>query len=107
MNVNAAGKTLTGLPADMVLLFETDFGRRRGGRKGFIKDRAWYQKFPYGDPKTRVYSKRWNQVGGPEILTTRYHDGQGCWIAFVDTNVRFVKAADLPKLKWKPDPNER
>jgi hypothetical protein len=107
MNVNAAGRSISELPPDMVLLFETDFGRERGGRKGFIKDRAWYQTFPYGDPNTRVYSKRWNQVGGPEILAARYHDGQGCWIAFVDTSVKFVKTADLPKLKWKPDPNEK
>jgi hypothetical protein len=107
MNVNAAGRSFMELPPDMVLLFETDFGKERGRRKGFIKDRAWYQTFPHSDPKTRVYSKQWNQVGGPEILTTSHNRGDGCNVAFVDTSVKFVKTADLPKLKWKPDPNEK
>ncbi|MHC4363383.1 MAG: hypothetical protein ACYSTZ_11190, partial [Planctomycetota bacterium] len=107
MNVNAAGKRLSELPADMVLLFETDFGKKRGGRGGLMKNRGWYQTFPQGGPNTKVYKKRWNQVGGPEILTTRYNDGQGCNVAFVDTHVKFVRAADLAKLKWKPDPNDK
>ena len=104
---DAAGRSLSGLPPDMVLLFETDFGSGPEDRAGFIKDRAWYQTFPYGDPNTRVYSKQWNQVGGPEILTTSHNRGDGCNVAFVDTSVKFVKTADLPKLKWKPDPNEK
>jgi len=107
MNVNAAGKSLMQLPADMVLFFETDFGTQWGRRTGFAKNRGFYKFAPCVDPNTKVYTGRWNQVGGPEILTTRYTDGQGCWIAFVDTHVEFVKTADLPKLRWKPDPNEK
>ena len=45
----------------------------------------------------------WNQVGGPEILTTNNHQGDGCNVAFVDSHVEFVKARDIDKLKWKPD----
>jgi prepilin-type processing-associated H-X9-DG protein len=43
----------------------------------------------------------WNQVGGPEILTTENHKGEGCNVAFVDTHVEFVSTRDLGKLKWK------
>jgi len=45
----------------------------------------------------------WNQVGGPEILTTDNHQGEGCNVAFVDSHVEFVKAGDIEFLKWKPD----
>ncbi len=45
----------------------------------------------------------WNQVGGPEILTTDNHQGEGCNVAFVDLHVEFVKARDVEFLKWKPD----
>jgi prepilin-type processing-associated H-X9-DG protein len=107
MNVNATGKRLSELPADMVLLFVTDLGKGRGRRGGLMKDRGFYKVAPCADPNIKVYKKRWNQVGGPEILTTRYNDGQGCNVAFVDTHVKFVKAGDLAKLKWKPDQNEK
>ncbi|MHC4154788.1 MAG: hypothetical protein ACYSTZ_11185 [Planctomycetota bacterium] len=49
----------------------------------------------------------WNQSGGPELLTVENHEGKGCNVAFVSTSVRFVKAGDLSKLKWKPNPNEK
>jgi prepilin-type processing-associated H-X9-DG protein len=42
----------------------------------------------------------WNQFGGPEILTTENHKGEGCNVAFVDTHVEFVQTEDLGKLKW-------
>ncbi|MHC4558122.1 MAG: DUF4190 domain-containing protein [Planctomycetota bacterium] len=45
----------------------------------------------------------WNQVGGPDILTTDNHQGDGCNVAFVDGHVQFVKARDIPNLKWEPD----
>ena len=48
----------------------------------------------------------WNQVGGPEILTTDNHQGDGCNILFVDSHVEFVKAKELAHLKWKPEQNE-
>ena len=33
----------------------------------------------------------WNQVGGPEILTTDNHQGDGCNVLFMDSHVEFVK----------------
>jgi prepilin-type processing-associated H-X9-DG protein len=45
----------------------------------------------------------WNQVGGPEILTTENHKGKGCYVAFLDSHVEFIKAEDINQLKWKPD----
>jgi hypothetical protein len=81
--------------------------KEQGGRKGLMKDRAWYQTFPQGGSNTKVYKNRWNQVGGPELLTVENREGKGCNVAFVSTSVKFVKAADLAKLKWKPDPNKK
>ena len=45
----------------------------------------------------------WNQSGGQEILTTKHHKGKGCSVAFVSTEVKFVKMKELGKLKWKAD----
>lgn len=45
----------------------------------------------------------WNQVGGPEILTTDNHEGRGCNVVFLDGHVKFVETKDIPKLKWKSD----
>jgi len=49
----------------------------------------------------KVYKQRWNQVGGPEILTTENHDGQGCNVVFNDSHVEFVKTDKLGELRWK------
>jgi prepilin-type processing-associated H-X9-DG protein len=48
-------------------------------------------------------SPGWNQVGGPEILTTENHFGDGCNILFVDGHIEFVKPALLEQLQWTPD----
>ncbi|MCH8119677.1 MAG: DUF4190 domain-containing protein [Planctomycetes bacterium] len=69
MNKNVAGKKRSGLPLDVVLLFESD-------------------------------KPNWNQVGGPELLTTENHKGKGCNVLFVDFHVEFVKTERLGKLKW-------
>lgn len=45
----------------------------------------------------------WNQVGGPEILTTDNHQGEGCNVLFVDLHVEFVRVQGLKNLRWKPD----
>jgi prepilin-type processing-associated H-X9-DG protein len=42
----------------------------------------------------------WNQVGGPEMLTTDNHQDEGCNVLFADNSVRFIKKRDLHKLKW-------
>jgi prepilin-type processing-associated H-X9-DG protein len=45
----------------------------------------------------------WNQAGGPEILTTDYHENEGCNILFADLHVEFVRVPRLKHLRWKPD----
>ena len=46
----------------------------------------------------------WNQSGGPELLTTENHQGDGCNILFTDLRVEFVKTERLNELLWKlPD----
>ncbi len=45
----------------------------------------------------------WNQSGGPEILTTDNHQGDGCNVLFVDGHVEFVRTHNLNNLRWKPD----
>jgi len=48
----------------------------------------------------------WNQAGGPEILTTENHNGEGCNILFVDSHVQFVRTEDLDDLKWTAEQND-
>jgi prepilin-type processing-associated H-X9-DG protein len=45
----------------------------------------------------------WNQVGGPESLTTENHQDEGCNVLFVDNHVEFVRSQELDKLRWRPD----
>ncbi len=49
----------------------------------------------------------WNQSGGPEILSTRNHHGEGCNILFVDSHVEFVESQELDHLKWQHIPHVR
>jgi len=73
-NKNTAGRKLSEIPGDVVLLFECKPG--------------------------------WNVAGGPELLTTENHRGEGCSVAFADTHVQFVKTEDLGKLKWQAEDSE-
>jgi Tfp pilus assembly protein PilE len=43
----------------------------------------------------------WNQVGGPELLTTTNHEEEGAFLCFVDLSVKFVRPDELDELKWK------
>ena len=45
----------------------------------------------------------WNQFGGPELLTTQRHKGEGCNVLFRDNHIYFERIQDLQKLIWKPD----
>ncbi len=108
MNKNIAGRSLASLPADLVVLFETNYGRNPAGRDALLKDRACYQIADhritdYARPDTKVYSLRWNQTGGPQLLTTENHKGEGCNVAFADGRVEFVKTDELSKLRWAVD----
>ena len=46
----------------------------------------------------------WNQYGGPELLTTENHGGEGCSILYCDGHVEFVLAEDINDLKWTAGP---
>ena len=114
LNENVMGMKLSEIPADVVLMFETDLGRTEQGRTGRVKSRQYFKPFverqhseegrkreiKKGDQK--VYIHRWNQVGGPEILTTENHKGEGCNIGFADGHCSFVKTGDLDTLRWEP-----
>jgi len=106
INKYVAGKSLDRVPGDIVLVFETDFGVDPNGRSEPAGNRMCYKMRNEPGPKGTVYKYRWNLAGGAEILSTRNHDGKGCNVGFVDAHVEWVEAADLPKLKFKPDPNE-
>ena len=43
----------------------------------------------------------WNQVGGSDILTTDNHQGDGCNVLFMDFHVEFVRASQIPELRWR------
>ena len=45
----------------------------------------------------------WNQSGGPEILTTDNHRGDGCNVVFYDGHAEFVRTNALTRLRWTPD----
>jgi prepilin-type processing-associated H-X9-DG protein len=46
----------------------------------------------------------WNQSGGPELLTTKNHQGEGCNIMFNDGHVYFIQAKDINNLRWTAEP---
>ena len=39
----------------------------------------------------------------PELLTTEYHDGQGCNVAFGDGHTEFVISDRIDELYWGPE----
>lgn len=109
MNKNIIGKKVSEIPPDVVLLFETNFGKDPSGRQELLGHRDWYEFFSleyqrWGkkhDASDKVYKLRWNQFGGPEILTFENHRGKGCNILFNDYHVEFVTPERLGELKWK------
>jgi len=112
MNKNVIGKRVSEIPEDVVVLFETIFGKNPEGRQEVLGNRDWYKKLSSLKDRwdfdwikkyrhsEKVYKLRWNQFGGPELLTTENHNGEGCNILFNDGSVKFVKAEDIGELKW-------
>jgi hypothetical protein len=113
INKHVAGKKVSDVAGDVVLLFETNFGKAPTGRNGFLRNRKSYKSGDgrgnrddrrFGGPadnSTKVYELRWNQSGGAELLTTENHKGEGCNILFNDRSVKFVRADQLSELRWK------
>jgi len=115
LNKNVAGMKLSEIPDDVVLLFETNLGRTESDRDTPLSSRAsyellhfyWEQRELYRGrqekgTQEKVYKDRWNQVGGPEILTTENHNNRGVNILFADGHAEFVQTKDLSNLRWKP-----
>lgn len=48
----------------------------------------------------------WNKFGGPELLTTENHEGEGCNILFNNGSVKFIKTKQLGELKWDNKPKD-
>jgi prepilin-type processing-associated H-X9-DG protein len=42
----------------------------------------------------------WNMAGGPEILTTEHHEGEGCNVLFVDGHVELIGTDEISELRW-------
>jgi len=118
-NENLIDKKLTGVPPDVVLLFETNFGKNQAGRQGLLGNREWYkvlksfggrwdlERLKKYRPSKKVHKLRWSQVGGQEILTTENHKGKGCNILFNDGHVKFVRTERLGELKWEVEEGEK
>jgi prepilin-type processing-associated H-X9-DG protein len=108
LNKSVVSLKLSDIPGDVVLLFETTYGRTDSERDTPRKTRTYYDVPNYKNTRTvrfgksLVYKDRWNQVGGPDILTTEYHKGRGCHVLFADGSVRFVKTKRLDTLRWEP-----
>ena len=109
LNKNIAGKNSSEIPEDTVILFETNFGKNPIGRDGTLGDREWYKSLnslteredlKQHKHSEKVYKHRWNQFGGPELLTMENHKGEGCNVMFGDWHVEYVKAERLGELKW-------
>ena len=119
MNKNVVGKKVSEIPEDVVLLFETNLGKNPAGRQELLGNRDWYKELSSrGDrwdlkwikkyrSSEKVYKQRWNQVGGPEILTTENHKGKGCNVLFNNGRVEFVKPEQLGELKWEAEEGEK
>jgi len=119
MNKNVVGKKVSEIPEDVVLLFETNLGKNPAGRQELLGNRDWYKELSSrGDrwdlkwikkyrSSEKVYKQRWNQVGGPEILTTENHKGKGCNVLFNNGRVEFVKPEQLGELKWEVEEGEK
>ncbi len=119
MNKNVVGKKVSEIPEDVVLLFETNFGKNPAGRQELLGNRDWYKELSSrGDrwdlkwikkyrSSEKVYKQRWNQFGGPEILTTENHKGKGCNVLFNNGHVEFVKTDRVGELKWEVEESEK
>ena len=107
MNGNLKGKKISDVHYDIVLLFDTDYGNDRNGEMIRADERGSIDA-----NNTRagneVRKDKWNQHGGPEILTLNHHGGKGCNVYFAGGYCNWVKAKDIKNLKWVAEkPNKK
>jgi prepilin-type processing-associated H-X9-DG protein len=95
----------TNPPANLVLAFETSAGR--SGQREILKDGRKFQTVLEDMKVGRVYKNMWNQIGGPELLTLEYHNGEGANFLFNDGHSEFVRPDGLTKLRWNKDDTVR
>jgi len=113
MNTEAAGKKLSELPKDMVLIFEAKFDPARSKRDFPITSRPFTNRLKKKifdlHKNDKVYEHRWNLAGGPELITPFNHDPNGSNILFVEgctspslsfEGYEFVNTKDFHKLRW-------
>ena len=113
MNKNLTGMRIEDIPSDVVVLFETDLGKNTW--KCPRRERSSYKERSdkkYGD--VQVWKYRWNQCGGPEIMTTARHGQRRLWwgwsgslICYINpktlrTEIHFVSEEEAKNLKWDP-----
>ena len=101
LNENVVNMKFSEIPADVVLLFETNLGIEER-RTDSVLSRD-YAKSLGIEKDYKVFQNRWNQVGGATDITTEYHNGIGAFVLFGDGYTEFVITEDIPKLRWHPD----
>jgi prepilin-type processing-associated H-X9-DG protein len=60
-------------------------------------------RFPYDTVLLFETKSGVNPAGGPEILSTDNHRGNGCNVLFADGHVKFIKSEELETLRWNPE----
>jgi prepilin-type processing-associated H-X9-DG protein len=105
MNNHIMGLTLSELPPDTVLFYETDFAGIDPELSIQIQQRKSYDIHSFSTrPATAIVRfGAWSQVGDIEYITASHHAGLGCNVLFADGHVEFVRKKYFTKLKWKPD----
>ncbi len=101
MNENVVNVKYEDIPRDVVLLFETGLGIEQERNTSILLRpfaKEWDNSKDY-----KVFRDCWNQVGGPQDITTDYHNGEGVCVLFGDGHTEFVPADNIQKLKWHPD----
>jgi prepilin-type processing-associated H-X9-DG protein len=110
MNKYLADVNTATIDPNTVVLFETDSGKGPGSRLLiYYSEHRDDFKLDQTNPNHRILVRgpsldknRWNQCGGPELLTASHHGGEGANILFADGHVEFVHVKDFPTLHWKP-----
>jgi len=104
MNIHVMGLTLSELPPDTVILYETDYAGIDPELTIPIQQRKSYESdsFLSRSATTTVRFGAWNQVGDIETITVLHHAGLGCNVLYADGHVEFIRKNCFQTLRWKP-----
>jgi hypothetical protein len=106
LNIAAAGRKISELPKDMVLVFEAATEANSVDKKVPVSRRGFvatvYGTRPSYERDAQVRETMWNQVCGPERIAARAHE-KGSYILFADMHVALVKPERLSYLRWTID----